>query len=80
MTPGADTMFLIVDPLWQTATETCSGPDGSGRCPRAPGGGRVPCAGRELLLLKSDLSPRWSRSVSAGEDECPVPVMCAGGA
>jgi hypothetical protein len=79
MAIATDPLFLIVDPDWEAPTEVCSGPDASGRCPKAVQGRAVPCAGRELLLLNSDLSARWTRAVSAAEDECPVPILCSGG-
>ncbi len=80
MTAAAtEPLFLIVDPEWEVPTTTCNGPDGSGRCPQAVVGQPVPCAGRDLLLLNSDLSARWSRSVMPLEDECPVRILVAGG-
>jgi len=79
MTAVADPLFLIIDPDWEVPSETCCGPDASGACPQAVAGKPVPCAGRDLILLASDLSPRWQRSVAAREDECPVPILLAGG-
>ena len=76
---GTHDLFLIVDPDWEVPTRSCAGPSRAGECPLAHEGGIVPCAGRELVLLNSNLSPRWWRSVAAGETECPVPVLVAGG-
>jgi hypothetical protein len=79
MTTAMDPLFLIVDPDWEQKTEVCSGPDSHGRCPHAVAGRPVPCAGRDLILLNSDLSARWTRTVGSSEDECPVPIFRAGG-
>jgi hypothetical protein len=79
MTAAAEPLFLIVDPDWEVPTEVCSGPDSTGACALAVPGRPVPCAGRDLLLLNSDLSARWARTVGAYEDECPVPILVAGG-
>lgn len=78
MSTPADPLFLIYDPDGNRVTATCSGPDGEGRCPQVLPGEPVPCAGMDLILLHSDLSARWVRAVGA-EDECPLPVLCAGG-
>ena len=79
MSRRADPLFLIVDPDRAHVTTTCAGPDDQGQCPDAIPGEPVPCAGRQLVLLHSDLGPRWTRAVGDSEDGCPVPVMCAGG-
>lgn len=80
MTTATEPLFLIVDPEWQVPTETCCGPDASGSCPRAVAHQPVPCAGRDLILLNSDLSARWSRTVGSHEEACPLPILVAGGA
>jgi hypothetical protein len=72
-------LMLIVDLDGEQPTEWCSGPDATGACPRATNGQLVPCAGKQLIALDSDLSPMHSRMVWAREAECPLPVMVAGG-
>ena len=72
-------LFLIVDPDGVEATDWCSGPDAHGDCPRAVAGTLVPCAGRELVAVQGGLGPMTRRMVCAREDECPVPIILAGG-
>ena len=79
MAAATDPLFLIVDPDRKLEADVCSGPNADGRCPRVVEGGHVPCAGRELYLLNGDLGSQSARCVSSMEDECPVPIMCAGG-
>jgi hypothetical protein len=74
-----DPLFLIVDPDGAEPTDWCSGPDANGDCPRAAAGNVVPCAGRELVAVHGDLGPMLRRMVCAREDECPLPIMLAGG-
>jgi len=76
---GRNDIFLIVDPDWEVPTRSCAGPAPGGQCPMTAEGQTVPCAGRDLVLLNHNLSPRWWRTVAAGETECPVPVLVAGG-
>jgi hypothetical protein len=71
-------VLLIVDPEGEQPTDWCSGPDQFGQCPRAAEGQVVPCAGKALLPLDSDLSPSQMRMVCAREDECPLRIMLAG--
>lgn len=79
MATAFDALFMFVDPTHELPAGVCSGPDTAGRCPLVVAGGRVPCAGRDLVLLHGDLSPRWSRSIASIEDECPLTFLCAGG-
>lgn len=79
MVTAAHSLFLISDPAGDAEPQVCSGPDASGRCPLAFDGEPVPCAGRTVILLSGDVPAHWSLSVSAAEDECPLPIMCAGG-
>jgi len=79
MPQEAQPLMLIVDLDGEEAGDWCSGPDAVGRCPRVAPGEDVPCGGKQLFALDSDLSPMSSRMVWASEDECPVPVMLAGG-
>ena len=72
-------LLLIVDPDGDEPTDWCYGPDGHGDCPRVSAGDQVPCAGRQLVALQGDLSPMQRRMVCAREDECPLPIMLAGG-
>ena len=72
-------LMLIVDLDGETPTEWCSGPDAAGQCPRVAKGHPVPCAGKQLIALDTDLSPMHARMVWGGEDECPLPIMLAGG-
>jgi hypothetical protein len=50
-----------------------------GRVPPDAEGQLVPCAGKQLIALDSDLNPMHSRMVWAGEGECPLHLMLAGG-
>lgn len=79
MVTAAHTRFLIFDRARNDVAGLCSGPDAAGRCPLAADGEPAPCAGRDLVLLADNHATRWSLSVSAVEDECPLPIMCAGG-
>ena len=72
-------LMLVVDPGGNEPTECCYGPDAAGTCPTAEEGQFVPCAGKQLVALNSSLSPMAARMVGEREDECPLPIMLAGG-
>lgn len=72
-------LLLIVDPEREEPTDWCFGPDAAGRCPRQGDARLVPCAGRTLCAAGGDLSPMSMRMVSELEDECPLPILVAGG-
>jgi hypothetical protein len=72
-------LLLIVDLDGSDPTQCCYGPDAAGTCPTAQRGELVPCAGKQLVAPNNSLSPMASRMVWEGEDECPLPIMLAGG-
>jgi hypothetical protein len=69
----------IVDPEGGDPADWCTGPAATGECPRVAVGQQVPCAGKQLFPFGGDLDPSQARWVSAREDECPLPILFAGG-
>jgi len=74
-----ESILLIVDPTGQEPPSACSGPTAGGVCPSAVAGQPVPCAGHELAPAHAGAGDTARVVVPAGADECPIPIMAAGG-
>jgi hypothetical protein len=70
-------ILLILDPAGEEPPDACCGPTADGVCPAVVAGEDVPCAGHELASAHGDAGHRVA--VPAGMDECPLPLMAAGG-
>jgi hypothetical protein len=75
----AESILLILDPTGQEHPDACSGPTAGGACPNAVPGQPVPCAGHELVPAHATERGRTRIVVPAGADECPIPIIAAGG-